>query len=84
MTTMNNQEQTIIVPLGKALQDARLSASLTVEEVAEQLNLAVSTVRDLEDDLDNVIENKKYPPTESQEIFGRRKGPHRDRRTTRR
>ena len=62
MTTMNNQEQTIIVPLGKALQDARLSASLTVEEVAEQLNLAVSTVRDLEDDLDNVIENKKYPP----------------------
>ncbi len=61
MSTMNNQEQTIIAPLGQALQDARLLASLSVEEVAEQLNLAMCTVRDIEDDLDNTIESQKYP-----------------------
>ena len=61
MTTMSNQEQTSTAPLGKALQDARLSASLTVKDVAEQLNLAVSTVRDIEGNLDNVIENENYP-----------------------
>ena len=61
MTTMSEQEETSIKTLGKALQDARLSASLTVEEIAERLNLAVSTVRDIEDDLDNMIENQKYP-----------------------
>jgi cytoskeleton protein RodZ len=58
---MNDQDKTSRVPLGKALQDARLRASLTIEEIAEKLNLAVSTVRDIEDELDNVMENKKYP-----------------------
>ena len=61
MNTMNDQEKKSIAPLGKALQDARLSASLTVEEVAEKLNLAMSTIRDIEDQLDNVIEAEKYP-----------------------
>lgn len=61
MTIMNNQEKNTIEPLGKALQGARLSASLTVEEVAERLNLAVSTVLDIEDDLDKMIENQEYP-----------------------
>jgi cytoskeleton protein RodZ len=59
--TMNDQENTNTVVLGKVLQNARLSASLTVEEVALQLNLAISTVRDIEDELDKVIKEKKYP-----------------------
>lgn len=58
---MNNQDQTIIVPLGHALQDARLAASLTAKEVAEKLHLSVYTIRDIEDDLDNVIKSGKYP-----------------------
>ena len=61
MTTMNEQNKNNIAPLGKALQGARLKASLTVEEVAEKLNLAVSTIRDIEEQLDSVIEDKKYP-----------------------
>jgi len=60
MNTINDQEQTIIAPLGKALQAARLTASLSIEEVAEQLNLSVSTLRDIEEDLDNTIANQKY------------------------
>ncbi|MFT6987152.1 MAG: cytoskeleton protein RodZ [Psychromonas sp.] len=60
MNTINNQEQTATAPLGKALQAARLAASLSIEEVAEQLNLGMKTVRDIEDDLDNTIENRKY------------------------
>jgi cytoskeleton protein RodZ len=50
-----------IEPLGKTLKDARLLASLSVSEVAEKLNLGVSTVRDLEDELDSVLETQKYP-----------------------
>ena len=45
----------IIVPLGKALKDARLLAALSVDAVAEQLNLASRIVRDLEDELDDVL-----------------------------
>ncbi|MCG6200912.1 RodZ domain-containing protein [Psychromonas antarctica] len=61
MNTINNEEPTIVAPLGKTLQDARLIASLSVEAVAEQLNLGVGTIRDIEDNLDEVIENQKYP-----------------------
>lgn len=61
MTTINNQEQTIVAPLGQALQDARRAASLSVDEVAQQLNLGPQTVRDIEEALDGIIENKKYP-----------------------
>jgi cytoskeleton protein RodZ len=59
--TIDDQENTNTVVLGKVLQKARLSASLTVEEVALQLNLALATVRDIEDDLDRVIKNETYP-----------------------
>lgn len=61
MTTINNQEQTIVAPLGQALQDARHAASLSVDDVAQQLNLGPQTVRDIEEVLDEIIENKKYP-----------------------
>lgn len=60
MNTINNPEQTTLTSLGKALQAARLSASLSIEEVAEKLNLSVNTLRDIEDDLDNTIANRKY------------------------
>lgn len=61
---MNNQEQTVAplaTPLGQALKDARLVASLSIEEVAEQLNLGVFTVRELEDSLDELLQSNKYP-----------------------
>ena len=58
---MNNEEQTNTLSLSKSLQDARLKASLTVDEVAEVLNLGPSTIIDIEDQLESVIENKKYP-----------------------
>jgi len=61
MTTMNNQEQANTLSLSKSLQDARLKASLTVDEVAEALNLRPSTIIDIEDKLESEIENKKYP-----------------------
>ena len=61
MTTINNEEQVNTLPLSKSLQDARLKASLTVDEVAEALNLRPSTIIEIEDKLESVIENKKYP-----------------------
>jgi|GEM_PF-2379671 len=51
----------MVAPLGQALQDARQAASLSVDDVAHQLNLGAQTVRDIENDLDKIIENKKYP-----------------------
>jgi cytoskeleton protein RodZ len=57
----NNESPEITVPLGKALKDARIVASLSIEEVAENLNLGVSTIRDLEDELDNILDTHKYP-----------------------
>lgn len=58
---MNNQEPKIVVPLGQALKDARLVASLSIEEVAEQLNLGVTAVREFEDALDELLISNKYP-----------------------
>ena len=60
MNIINNESQPIITPLGRALHNARLAASLSLEEVALQLNLNVSTVKDLEIELPETIENKKY------------------------
>jgi len=61
MKTDSNKPTEIIVPLGQALKDARLAASLTLEEVAEKLNFAPSTVRDFEDNLEQILLTKKYP-----------------------
>ncbi|WP_354624947.1 RodZ domain-containing protein [Psychromonas sp. MME2] len=58
---MNNQEQAIIVPLGQALKDARIVASLSVDDVAEKLNLSASTVLNIENELDVTIDSDKYP-----------------------
>ncbi|WP_413702415.1 RodZ domain-containing protein [Psychromonas sp. KJ10-10] len=48
-------------PLGKALQSARVSATLSIEDVAKKLNLGVVTIGDLEENLEQIIESKKYP-----------------------
>lgn len=61
MKTDENQLQEITVPLGKALKDARLAASLSTKEVAEKLNLSLSLVRELEDELDDILETRRYP-----------------------
>ncbi|PKF63466.1 hypothetical protein CW745_01050 [Psychromonas sp. psych-6C06] len=50
-----------VKPLGQALKDAREGASLSIEEAASQLNLSTTTVRDLEDDLDDIFAQNKYP-----------------------
>ncbi len=60
-TTINEQEKTGRAPLGQALRNARLNRSLSIEEVAAKLNLAASTLQDIEDGLADLIENKKYP-----------------------
>lgn len=61
MSIMNNQESIIVVPLGQALKNARLVANLSIEEVAEQLNLGISAVREFEDSLDVLLTADKYP-----------------------
>jgi len=61
MKTDENQLEEVIIPLGKALKDARLADSLSIEEVAENLNLSVSILIDLENELDTILEAKKYP-----------------------
>ena len=62
MTTMNNtEEQANTLSLNKSLQDARLIASLTVDQVADKLHLSASIIHEIEDDLEDLIENKKYP-----------------------
>ena len=61
MKTDENQLEEVIIPLGKALKDARLEASLSIEEAAENLNLSTSILTDLEDNLDAILEARKYP-----------------------
>tara|TARA_R110001583_G_scaffold10698_9_gene49252 strand:+ start:45566 stop:46675 length:1110 start_codon:yes stop_codon:yes gene_type:complete len=50
-----------VVSLGKALQDARVIATLSVDDVAKKLNLGVATIHDLENNLDQILETQKYP-----------------------
>ena len=59
---MNNETPKNITPLGLALHNARLAASLSIEEVAERLNLGGGAVRDLEGDITVLIESNKYSP----------------------
>lgn len=60
MNTIDNESPKVVTPLGRALHNARLAAPFSVEEVALQLNLNISTVIDLELELQNTIENKTY------------------------
>lgn len=62
MDTMNNDTPQNITPLGLALHNARLKASLSVEQVANLLNLKESAVKELEDDVSALIESGKYAP----------------------
>jgi len=56
-----NESPEVIVPLGQALKDARLVVPLSIDEVAEKLNLSGTAVRDIEDNLAHILEIKKYP-----------------------
>ena len=61
--TMNEEESKTPMMLGKALHDARMRASLTIEDVAEQLHLSAQIIRDIEDNLDETIASDKYSVT---------------------
>ena len=61
MKTESDKPTEIIVPLGQALKDARIASSLSVDEVAKQLNFAPSTIRDFEDNLEQALLAQKYP-----------------------
>jgi len=56
-----NEPPEIMDPLGQALKDARLAVPLSIDEVAEKLNLSGTAVRDIEDNLVQILETKKYP-----------------------
>jgi len=62
MDIMNNDTPNIITPLGLALHNARLKASLSVEQVAKLLNLKESAVRELEGEISVLIESGQYAP----------------------
>jgi cytoskeleton protein RodZ len=62
MDTMNNDTDKIMTPLGLALHNARLKASLSVEQVANLLNLNESVVRKLESDVSVLIASGQYAP----------------------
>ena len=59
--TETETETETTVSLGKALQSARLQASLTVESIAMQLNLGISTVDEIENNLAELITDQKIP-----------------------
>lgn len=61
--TMNEEKSKTPMMLGKALHDARMSASLTIEEVAEQLHLSAQIIRDIEGNLDETIASDKSSAT---------------------
>ena len=61
MKNESDKPTEIIVPLGQALKDARIAASLSIDEVAKQLNFAPSTIRDFEDNLEQSLLTEKYP-----------------------
>jgi len=61
MTEENKHNEQQPIPLDQALKTARLAANLTVEEVAQRLNLKPSVIENLENDLETVIASEVYP-----------------------
>ena len=61
MKTESDKQTEIIVPLGQALKDARIASSLSIDEVAKQLNFAPSTIVDFEENLEEALQSEKYP-----------------------
>ncbi|RBW44566.1 hypothetical protein DS885_11385 [Psychromonas sp. B3M02] len=47
--------------LDNALKEQRVAANLSVEDIALKLNLKVTVINDIENDLEQVIEEKRYP-----------------------
>lgn len=60
MTKQDNQNTQHEIPLSQALKDCRLAAGLSVEEVASKLNLNVTVIRNIEDNLEQVITDTTY------------------------
>ncbi|MGJ8582055.1 MAG: helix-turn-helix domain-containing protein [Psychromonas sp.] len=47
--------------LEQALKEHRIAANLTIEELAFKLNLKITVINDIENDLEQAIEDKRYP-----------------------
>jgi len=58
-TNIHNEQQPI--PLNQALKECRLAANLSVDELAQRLNLKSSVILNLENNLDKVISDGIYP-----------------------
>ena len=54
----NEQQQ---IPLDQALKECRLAANLSVDELAQRLNLKASVILNLENNLDKVVSDGIYP-----------------------
>ena len=57
--TKHKAEQPIL--LQQALKDSRLAANFSVEDIAQKLNLKVTVIRDIEDNLEQIIIDQVYP-----------------------
>ncbi|MEL0629888.1 helix-turn-helix domain-containing protein [Psychromonas aquatilis] len=58
---MTEQIMENTMTLDNSLKEYRLAANLSVEEVAVKLNLNTSVIKNIENDLQQVIEEKFYP-----------------------
>ena len=61
MTEENKHNEQQQIPLDQALKDFRLAANLSVDELAQRLNLKTSVILNLENNLDKVISDGIYP-----------------------
>lgn len=61
MTEENIHNEQQPIPLDQALKDFRLAANLSVDELAQRLNLKASVILNLENNLDKVISDGIYP-----------------------
>ena len=61
MTEENIHNEQQPIPLDKALKDFRLAENLTVDEIADRLNLKASVISNLENNLEKVISDGIYP-----------------------
>lgn len=60
MTKKINENTQHEISLGQALKDCRLAAELSVQDVASKLNLNVTVIRNIEDNLEQVIADTTY------------------------
>jgi len=55
------QQEMQSTPLDQALKDSRMAAGFSIDDMALKLNLPASVIKNLETDLEKVIEDEVYP-----------------------